>query len=160
VDYKTPANLVIADAMPERKFVRQLVARENAQSFDAWLKNTPIGFYSVEYAWKKRNTPKRGEFSPDFFIKQGENIFVIEVKGDEEIADPSADNIKKHEYATDHFNRLNQWLSKAKIPTRYQFNTISPKSYNVFFQKLRDGEVVDFRLDLDVAITKAAKAGG
>ncbi len=159
-DFKTAANLVIADAMPERKFVRFLVTRENAQQIDAWLKNTPIGFYSVEYAWKKRNTPKRGEFSPDFFIKQGKKTFVVEVKGDEEIADPSADNIKKHEYATDHFNRLNQWLAKAKIPTRYQFNTISPKSYNVFFQKLRDGGVVGFRSDLDVAITKAAKAGG
>lgn len=158
-DFKTPANLVIADATPERKFVRLMVTRENAQKFDAWLKNTPIGFYSMEYAWKKRNRPKRGEFSPDFFIKQGEQIFVVEVKGDEEIADPSADNIKKHEYATDHFKRLNQWLGKAKIPTRYQFNMISPKSYSVFFQKLKDGGVVGFRSDLDVAMTKAAKAG-
>ncbi|MEP6933792.1 MAG: hypothetical protein ABI988_07640 [Nitrospirota bacterium] len=73
--------------------------------------------------------------------------------------DPSADNIKKHEYAIDHFKRLNQWLEKAKISTRYQFNMISPKSYNVFFQKFRDVEVVGFRSDLDVAMTKAAKAG-
>ena len=93
------------------------------------------------------------------FIKQGNQIFVVEVKGDEEIADPYADNIKKHEYATDHFKRLNQWLEKAKIPTRYQFNMISPKSYNVFFQKLRDGGVIGFRSDLDVAMTNAAKAG-
>ena len=75
-----------------------------------------------------------------------------------EIADPSADNIKKHEYATAHFKRLNQWLEKEKIPTRYQFNMISPKSYNVFFQNLRDGGVIGFRSDLDVAMTKAAKA--
>ncbi|MDH3505100.1 MAG: hypothetical protein OEM58_11320 [Nitrospirota bacterium] len=70
------------------------------------------------------------------------------------------DNIKKHEYATDHFKRLNQWLEKETIPTRYQFNMISPKSYNVVFQKLREGGLVDFRSDLDVAMTKAAKAGG
>ena len=156
-DFKTPVNLVIADATPERKFIRGLVARENAQKFDAWLKNTPVGFYWIEYAWKKGNTPKRGEFSPDFFIKQGNQIFVVEVKGDEEIADPSADNIKKHEYATEHFKRLNQWLEKAKMPMRYQFNMISPKSYNVFFQKLRGGGLVGFRSDLDVAMTKAAK---
>lgn len=158
-DFKTAANLVIADATPERKFLRLLVTRENAQNFDAWLKNTAINFYWIEYAWKKGNTSKRGEFSPDFFIKQGDQIFAIEVKGDEEIADPSADNIKKHEYATVHFNCLNQWLEKAKIPTRYQFNMISPKSYNVFFQKLRDGGLLGFRSDLDVAMTKAAKAG-
>jgi type III restriction enzyme len=158
-DFKTPVNLVIADATPERKFVRLLVTRENAQKFDAWLKNTSVGFYWIEYAWKKGNTAKRGEFSPDFFIKQGNQVFVVEVKGDEEIDDPSADNIKKHEYATVHFKRLNQWLEKAKIPTRYQFNMISQKSYNVFFQKLRDGGVIGFRSDLDVAMTKAARAG-
>ena len=83
----------------------------------------------------------------------------MEVKGDEEIADPSADNVKKHEYATAHFKRLNDWLGKAKITTRYQFNMISPKNFNAFFQKLRAGDAVGFRSDLDVAMTKAAKAG-
>lgn len=158
-DFKTPVNLVIADATPERKFIRQLVTRDNAQKLDAWLKNTPVGFYCIEYAWKKGNKPKRGEFSPDFFIKQGEQIFVVEVKGEEEVADPSADNVKKHEYATAHFKRLNDWLEKAKITTRYQFNMISPKNFNAFFQKLRAGDAVGFRSDLDVAMTKAAKAG-
>jgi type III restriction enzyme len=67
--------------------------------------------------------------------------------------------VKKHEYATDHFNRLNAWLKKAKIRTRYQFNMISPKNFNAFFQKLRAGDAVGFRSDLDVAMTKAAKAG-
>lgn len=157
-DFKTPANLVMADATPERKFVRELTGRENAMKVDAWLKNTPIGFYSIEYAWKKGNKPKRGEFSPDFFIKQGECVFVVEVKGDEEISDPAADNIKKHEYATEHFKRLNDWLEKENIASRYQFNMISPKSYNVFFQKLRDGGLVVFRSELDVAMSRAAKA--
>ena len=53
-DFKTPANLVIADATPERRFIRELTNRDNAATLDAWLKNTPIGFYSIEYAWKKR----------------------------------------------------------------------------------------------------------
>jgi type III restriction enzyme len=134
------------------------VTAENARKFDAWLKNTPVGFYWIEYAWKKGNKPKRGEFSPDLFIKQGNQVFVVEIKGDEEIANPSADNVKKHEYATDHFERVNEWLKKTKNPTRYQFNIISPKSFNIFFQKLRDGGVVGFRSDLDVAMTNAAKA--
>ena|SRR5215472_5621499 len=159
-DFKTPANLVIADATPERKFIRELTNRENAATLDAWLKNTPIGFYSIEYAWKKGNKPKRGEFSPDFFIKQGNRIFVVEIKGDEEIGDPSPDNVKKHEYAMEHFKQLNRWLEKAKIPTRYQFNMISTKNFNAFFQKLRTADAVGFRSDLDVAMTKAAKAGG
>jgi type III restriction enzyme len=84
-------------------------------------------------------------------------VFVVEVKGDEEIGDPAADNVKKYEYATDHFKRLNAWLKKDKIPARYQFNMISPKSYNVFFQKLRDSELTGFRSDLDVTVAKASK---
>lgn len=156
--FRTPANLVIADATPERKFVRLLVSMENARRIDAWLKNTGIGFYWIEYAWKKGNTAKRGEFSPDFFIKQGDQIFVVEVKGDEELSEPSADNVKKHEYASNHFRLLNKWLAKASVAEQYQFNMISPKSFNVFFQKLRDGGLVNFRSDLDVAMAKAAKA--
>jgi type III restriction enzyme len=157
--FKTPVNLAIVDSTPERKFVRLLVTRENAQKVDAWLKNTATGFYWVEYAWKKGNTSKRGEFSPDFFIKVAEHVFSVEIKGDEEIDDPAPDNIKKHEYASEHFKRLNQWLEADRIPNRYQFNMISPKSFNVFFQKLRDGDLIGFRSDLDVAVTKAAKAG-
>ena len=117
-----------------------------------------MGFYSIEYAWKKGNRPKRGEFSPDFFIKQRDNIFVIEIKGDEEITEPAPDNIKKHEYATQHFKLLNEWLEHAKIPTRYQFNMMSPKGYNVFFQKLREGELVGFRSALDVAVANASRS--
>jgi type III restriction enzyme len=155
VDFKTPANLTIVDGSPERKFVRELTSHENALKIDAWLKNTNTGFYSVEYAWKKGNKPKRGEFSPDFFIKQGDHVFVVEVKGDEEIGDPAPENLKKHEYATQHFKQLNEWLKKEKIVSRYQFNMISPRNYNIFFQKLREEGLVGFRSELDVAVEGA-----
>jgi type III restriction enzyme len=154
-DFKTPANLAIADATPERKFIRELTRRENAKKVVAWLKNTPMGFYSLEYAWKKGNKPKRGEFSPDFFIKQGDGIFVIEVKSDEEIDDPSPENAKKHEYALAHFKRLNHWLEKEKIPSRYQFNMLTPKDYNKFFNELRKGKLAGFISAIDVAMRKA-----
>ncbi|MPZ29550.1 MAG: hypothetical protein GEV13_00895 [Rhodospirillales bacterium] len=159
-DFKTPANLAIADATPERRFTRELTGRDNAQQIDAWLKNTPIGFYSMEFAWKKGEHPKRGEFSPDFFIKQGQSIFVVEIKGDEELSEPSPENTKKHEYATAHFERLNQWLKKGKVKAQYQFNMLSPKSYNVFFQKLRDRQLAGFRSELDVVMSRAAKLDG
>jgi len=155
-DFKTPLNLVIADAGNERKFVRLLTEAQNAKAVDAWLKNAPQKFYSIEYAWKKAAHPKRGEFNPDFFIKKGNMIFVVETKGDEEIKEPSPENGKKHEYAFAHFQRLNKWLEKEKLPTRYQFNFLSPKNYNAFFQKLRDGDLEDFRSELDVALRKAS----
>lgn len=157
-DFKTPVNLVIADGTPERRFLRQLTARENAEKIDAWIKNSAVGFYSIEYSWKKGNAAKRGQFSPDFFLKQGAAIFVVEIKGDDEINEPAPDNVKKHEYATEHFSRLNQRLQSEGQATSYQFNMLSPKSFDVFFQKLRDGELRDFRSLLDVEIAKVLKS--
>ena len=123
-DFKTPANLAIADQTPERKFLRELCSRDNSKAVDGWLKNTPVGFYPIEYAWKKGEHPKRGEFSPDFFIKIGTQVFVVEIKGDEEIADPGADNMKKHEYATAHFaaQRLagTRW-SASLLPVQHAY---------------------------------------
>jgi type III restriction enzyme len=157
-DFKTPANMAIADAGPERKFLRQLTGREVAGKLDAWLKNTPVGFYSLEYAWKKGNKPKRGEFSPDFFIKQGNWIFVPEIKGDEEISDPAPETVKKHEYAIEHFKRLNRWLQSEKIRTRYQFNMVSPRDFGKYFTRLKNQELQGFRSELDVKLAQSAKS--
>jgi type III restriction enzyme len=155
-DFRLPLNLVIADATPERKFVRMLCDRDNALAVDAWVKNTNQKYYWIEYAWKKGEHPKRGEFSPDFFIKIGDRIFVVEVKGDEEISDPSIENQKKYEYGVEHFERLNDWLTCEKIPTRYQLNFVSPKDYNKFFQLLREGKLVGFTSQMDIALRKEA----
>jgi type III restriction enzyme len=159
-DFRTPANLVIADARPERTFVRTLCERDNAKVVDAWLKNTPVGFYSIEYAWKKAEHPKRGEFSPDFFIKQGDRVFVVEIKGDEEISDPSPENLKKHEFAVVHFQRLDEWLQRDGISVRYQFNMLTPRDYGKFFTKLREYDLAGFRSELDVAMAKATGTAG
>ncbi|MBS4095946.1 MAG: DEAD/DEAH box helicase family protein [Sulfuricella sp.] len=154
-DFKSPVNLAIADATPERKFMRELTKRTNAQHVDAWLKNTAMNFYSLEYAWKKGLHPKRGEFSPDFFIKQNDRIFVAEIKDDGEIDDPSPENVKKHEYARMHFARLNTWLENTKVPMRYQFNMLAQRDFPAYFQKLRENDLVDFRSFLDVAMINA-----
>ncbi|MGH7138452.1 MAG: JAB domain-containing protein, partial [Pirellulales bacterium] len=110
------------------------------------------------HAWKKGNTPKRGEFSPDFFIKQGDWVFVTEIKGDEEITEPSQETVKKHQYAIEHFNRLNKWLERSDVPARYQFNMVTPKDYGKYFTKLRQNELEGFRSELDVKLTQLEKA--
>jgi type III restriction enzyme len=127
---------------------------------DAWLKNAAMNFYALEYAWKKGEHPKRGEFSPDFLIKRGEQVFVTEIKDDGEIADPSPENVKKHEYASAHFARLNAWLEKEGLAVRYQFNMVAPRDFNAFFQKLREGTLVAFRSELDVAMINAGTKTG
>ena len=82
---------------------------------------------------------------------------MVEVKGDEEIADPSPENVKKREFAAEHFKRLNEWLEKDGISVRYQLNMLSPRDFNKFFQNMRNRELVGFRSELDVAISGAAQ---
>jgi type III restriction enzyme len=96
-------------------------------------------------------------FSPDFFIKQGNNVFVVEIKGDEEIQDPAVENVKKHEYARQHFGRLNEWLKSAGLDSRYHFNMLSPKDFLTFFTKLRERELEGFRSQVDVAVAGSGK---
>jgi type III restriction enzyme len=84
-DFKTPVNAVIADADPERRFITTLLSASHLPLYDAWLKSTSTRFYEIAYTWKKGEHPKRGRFSPDFFIKAGDLILVVEIKGDEEM---------------------------------------------------------------------------
>lgn len=155
-DFKTPCNIVIADSTPERKFIRELCDRQNDTALDAWLKSAPQRYYAIQYAWKKGEHPKRGDFSPDFFIKKGEMIHVVEIKDDSEIVEPSLENQKKYEFAQTHFKQLNQWLEDQGIPTRYQHNWLSPKCYNHFFQFLRENNLKGFKSELDVSLSSAA----
>jgi type III restriction enzyme len=150
-DFKTPVNIAIADANPEKRFIKKLCERDNASVITAWVKNTNQRFYSIEYAYRRRDHTKRGEFSPDFFIKQNDLISVVEIKDDSEAADPSHENQKKFEAATKHFETLNNWLEKEGSTIRYQFNFLTPRDYNKFFQQLRDGNLSGFASTLDVA---------
>lgn len=153
-DFKTPCNMTIADSTPERKFIRALCERENADVVNGWIKNAPQRFYAIEYAWKKGEHPKRGDFSPDFFIRKGGMVYVVEIKDESETSDPSPENRKKCEYAQDHFGRLNEWLKKEEIDMTYQMNFLTPNDFNRFFIKLRDGEATGFRSELDIVLAK------
>lgn len=69
---ETPVRAEIADSENERKFIRCLLEATNLAHYDGWIKSTPTRFYALDSAWKKRNAPKRGKFSPDFFLKLGD----------------------------------------------------------------------------------------
>ena len=157
--FKTPLNLAIADHKPERRFIRELCRAETAPEVDGWLKNTVGGFYAIEYAWgrspervRRSAHTKRGKFSPDFFIKQGGHIFVVEIKGDEEIENPTPENVAKHRFASEHFERLNEWLGREGEEARYHFIMLTPSDYSAFFGKLRGRELgkgFNSRLDVE-----------
>ena len=156
LDFKTPLNAVIAASEPERKFIRDLIKPENAKQYDTWLKSTDARFYDIDYAWKKDEHPKRSKFNPDFFIKAGNLVIVVEIKGDEELNEPSEENRKKNEYAVAHFERVNKHLQKENSPIRYKFTFLTERSFNKFFQSLREDKITGFRSDLDVTLAEEA----
>lgn len=151
-DFKTPLNLVIADSENERRFIKELIKPENAAAVTGWIKSTATRFYEIDYAWKKGAHPKRGKFSPDFFLRVGDFMLVVEIKGDEELAEPSEENRKKSEYAIEHFVRINEHLATQENSLRYKITFLTPRGFNTFFQSLREGTVASFRSDLDVEL--------
>jgi len=144
-NFKTPLNIVLASYKPERDFIKRLVSEENAKKIDAWIKSLDVGFYSVKYSWRKGEHPKQGNFNPDFFIKIGRDILVVEIKTDTDI---SKENKAKLKYAGQHFNRLNKLQSEY----RYYFKFLSPSSYDLFFQELREGKYKTFKSKIEAEI--------
>lgn len=141
-NFKTPLNIAFASYKPERDFIKRLVREENAKKIDDWIKSPDVGFYSLEYSWQKGTHPKQGSFNPDFFIKIGNDVLVVEIKADEDI---SSENRAKLKYAREHFNRVNNLQSEY----RYYFKFLSPQSYDLFFQYLREGQYRDFKSEIE-----------
>ena len=110
----------------------------------------------IAYAWKKREHPKRGKFSSDFFIKAGNFILVVEIKHDDELREPSEENRKKNEYAVAHFERVNEHLQRtgSPSPTRCKLNFLTPKNIGTYFQYLREGRIANYRSELDVKLAE------
>ena len=144
-NFKTPLNIAFASYKPERDFIKRLIREENAKKIDAWIKSLDVGFYSVEYSWRKGEHPKQGSFNPDFFIKIGRDILVVEVKADTDI---SNENKAKLKYAKQHFNRVNTLQSEH----RYYFKFLSPSSYDVFFHDLREGKYKTFKAKIEAEL--------
>jgi type III restriction enzyme len=144
-NFRTPVNVAFASYVPERKFMRGLTDEKTAKTIDAWVKSPDVGFYSFEYSWRKGEHPKQGRFNPDFFIRKGNNILVVEIKMDDDASD---ENKAKFRYAREHFKRVNQ-LQKEQ---RYYFKFLSPGSFDLFFKALGNGTFKDFKSELEAKL--------
>jgi type III restriction enzyme len=144
-NFKTPLNVALASYEPERKFIRGLTAEQTAKAMDGWIKSLDVDFYSIEYSWRKGEHPKQGSFNPDFFIKAGNDIIIVEIKMDDDVSD---ENKAKLRYAKEHFARLNEIQKEQK----YYFKFLSPVSYDLFFKALREKTYMDFRSELEAKI--------
>ena len=141
-NFKTPVNITFTAQKPEREFVKRLIEDENSKAIDAWIKSRDVGFYSIEYSWRKGEHPKQGSFNPDFFIKTKNDILVVEIKEDKAITD---ENTAKLKYARQHFQRVNKLQDKQK----YYFKFLSPESYDQFFESFRKGKYKEFKSKLE-----------
>jgi type III restriction enzyme len=144
-NFKTPLNVALASYEPERKFIQGLTAERTAQAIDAWIKSLDVGFYKIEYSWRKGEHPKQGRFNPDFFIKVDNEIIVVEIKMDNDVSD---ENKAKLRYAREHFARVNE-LQKEQ---RYYFKFLSPGSYDLFLKVLREKTHSDFKSELEAKL--------
>lgn len=144
-NFKTPLNFVLASHEPERKFIQKLIEEQTAKFIDSWIKSPDVGFYSIEYSWRKGEHPKQGSFNPDFFIRVGNDIIVSEIKEDKDISD---ENKAKLRYAREHFSKVNE-LQKEQT---YYFKFVSPMSYDQFFKAIREGTYRDFKSEIEAKL--------
>lgn len=153
--FKTPIDLVFASREPERKFINELVKKENASCLTSWIKSKNQSFYSIEYSYTKGTHTSSFFFNPDFFIyfeKDGyQFISVVEIKSDDDASD---ENKAKNKYAIEHFNELNRQLEEKSIKQKSFFNFLSPKNYNEYFSYLRDGKLIEgkYKSELDILL--------
>lgn len=148
--FKTPVTTVLTASKPERKFVELLCKKENADLLTAWIKSRDRNFYEIEYSCKygSRDSKSRkyyhDKFNPDFFLKIEKDgwlfYLVIEIKED---CDDCEENKAKYKYAVQHFDELNRRLKEVNANEFYIFHFLSPNSYDIFFNHLRDGSVLD-----------------
>jgi type III restriction enzyme len=156
--FKTPVDMVFTSHDPEKHFVEALVKPENAKHITAWLKSTGKSFYSFQYSYTKGTHTTSPDFNPDFFIlirkDDDEFISVVEIKSDDDVSD---ENKQKWKYAKKHFDELNNQLKEQHIRQQYFFNFLSPKSYSVYFNYLKDGKLIEekFWSELDTLLARS-----
>jgi len=150
--FRTPLNVIFTHSGPERKFVEKLIA--NADLIDVWIKSRDTGFYSIEYSWRKGEHPKQGKFNPDFFIKVGNKIIVVEIKEDalinkiKEEGDLAKETKAEYKYTIEHFRKLNN-LQNDQV---YYFSFLTPLDFDNFFTMLRKDKFSGFKSRLDTEL--------
>ena len=80
-NFKTPQFGIVTTGNPEKEFLTKLTTDEEViKSIDSFIKSDDMSFYSIDYSWQKGTHHKNGQFNPDWFIKQGDNIIAVEIK--------------------------------------------------------------------------------
>ena len=143
-DFRSPLNCVCVSFKPERRFLKQLFIEMSL--FDSFIKNPDKSFYSIPYSFKKGTHMKYQNFNPDFFLKKGKDVLVVEIKKDD---DDSKENIAKNRDAIKHFEVLNNLQNKQK----YYFYFLSLEDYDDFFEAVRNNRYHGFQSTLSRSLS-------
>jgi type III restriction enzyme len=137
--FKTPLGLVYVSYSPECQFIKKLFT--HAGTFDSFIKNPDKSFYTFPYSYKPETKAKtkthQENFNPDFFLKKGNDIVVVEIKKD---GDDSKKNAAKYRDGKRHFDELNKALEMNENMQRYWFKFLTPSDYDDFYQALKDNK--------------------
>jgi len=144
--YKSPLDITLLSHKPERDFIEKLV-NKYSQYIDAWVKSKDKGFYAIPYIHRPGTHSIQKDFNPDFFIKRGNKIIVVEIKSKD---DSTVKNKDKLEGAISYFSTLNE---KINNEFRYEFHFLDERDYTTFFENvLVDGKPFTSRLHADLSI--------
>ena len=153
--FKTPMDIVFTSGKPELDFIDYLCRQDVSACIDSWIKSRDVGFYSIEYTWKKNSHQiKNQSFNPDFFIKIKKDCktyyLVVEIKSD---GDDCDENKAKYKYGLEHFENLNEILEEVGEQEEYIFHFLSPNAYPEFFDYIKNGKILEgqskFRCELE-----------
>lgn len=161
--FKCPLNLIIVSYGNEKDFVKYLVMSEYAKHIDAWIKNVDKGAdknsYRIPYSYRAGSVSslarggghqKEGYFYPDFIIKIGNDILLIEIKSDEDI---TRTNRSKLKYAREHFKELNQKQDQCT----YYFKFLSRSDFSPFFEAIKNRGHRDYVSNLEAELKTIKK---
>jgi len=157
---KTPLNINIASSWPEKDFINLLINEKYNDFIDWFFKSKDRWFYDLEYRWLQwSRTPKIWKFNPDFFIKSGNKILVIEIKWKESEKEYSrwfSQNKAKYLQAKEHFEALNKALEKKWINQKYYFHFCSPKDYKILFDYLAKNKLEKYTSRLEASYEESS----
>ncbi|PTD94491.1 hypothetical protein C9439_02150 [archaeon SCG-AAA382B04] len=148
---KTPVNLTILSFSNEMEFGKRLKREENAERIDAWVKSRDRGFYSIPYIYRPGTHSKQKHFNPDFIIKKGNDIIIVEIKSDE---DTNLKNQAKLKGAEKYFEELNEKIDEHN----YHFYFLSPTDYTGFFEDVIRNREYEKRYELHSDLLKKTKS--
>lgn len=152
--YKCPLNIAILSHGNEKEFAKYLVEKEYAEKTDAWIKSVDRGFYKIPYQFRAGSSAsiakggghqKEANFNPDFFVKIGKDILVVEIKSDEDVTEVNKGKLK---YARKHFDELDKKQKKY----RYFFKFLSPQDFSPFFESIKKGAYREYVSNLEAEL--------